>query len=146
LSFGRVPAVTCFSILCQPSPCFFKRWPETPGTSFCGDSQPAILPNPFAELKGIYEHKDYGQRCSTAEMMMQEENITIPCIIDDMDNNVGVAYKALPDRLYVVREDGRLAIAAERGPRGLRPALEETWAWLAEYRETGNSRDSSKAQ
>ena len=103
-------------------------------------------PNPFAELKGIYEHKDYGQRCSTADMMMQEENITIHCIIDDMDNNVGVAYKALPDRLYVVREDGRLAIAAERGPRGLRPALEETWAWLAEYRETGNSRDSSKAQ
>ena len=103
-------------------------------------------PNSFAELKGIYEHKDYGQRCSTAEMMMQEENITIPCIIDDMDNNVSVAYKALPDRLYVVRKDGRLAIAAERGPRGLRPALEETWAWLAEYRETGNSRDSSKAQ
>jgi len=50
-------------------------------------------PNPFAELKGIYEHKDYGQRCSTAEMMMQEENINIPCIIDDMDNNVGDAYK-----------------------------------------------------
>ena len=68
-------------------------------------------------------------------MMMQEENITIPCIIDDMDNNVSVAYKALPDRLYVVRKDGRLAIAAERGPRGLRPALEETWVWLAEYRE-----------
>ncbi len=92
-------------------------------------------PNRFAELKGIYEHKDYGQRCSTAEMMMLEENITIPCIIDDMDNNVSVAYKALPDRLYVVRKDGRLAIAAERGPRGLRPALEETWVWLAEYRE-----------
>jgi len=75
-------------------------------------------PNQFAELKGIYEHKDSGQRCSTAEMMMQEENITIPCIIDDMDNNVSVAYKALPDRLYVVQEDGRLAVAAERGPRG----------------------------
>jgi len=103
-------------------------------------------PNPFAELKGIYEHKDYGQRCSTAEMMMQEENITIPCIIDDMDNNVSVAYKALPDRLYVVRKDGRLAIAGERGPWGLRPALEETWVWLAEYRETGNSRDSSKTK
>jgi len=79
-------------------------------------------------------------------MMTQEENISIPCIIDDMDNNVGDAYKALPDRLYVVREDGRLAIAAERGPWGLRPALEETWVWLAEYRETGSSRDSFKTK
>jgi len=103
-------------------------------------------PNPFAELKGIYEHKDSGQRCSTAEMMMQEENITISCIIDDMDNNVSVAYKALPDRLYVVRKDGRLAVAAEKGPRGLGPALEETWVWLAEYRKTDNSRDSSKTK
>ena len=103
-------------------------------------------PNSFAELKGIYEHKDYGQRCSTAEMMMQEENITIPCIIDDMDNNVGVAYKALPDRLYVVGKDGRLAIAAERGPMGLRPALEETWVWLAKYRETGKSRNASRTK
>jgi len=96
-------------------------------------------PNPFAELKGIYEHKDYGERCSTAEMMMQEENITIPCIIDDMDNNVSVTYNALPDRLYVVRKDGRLAIAGERGPGGLRPALDETWVWLAEHRESSGS-------
>ena len=103
-------------------------------------------PIEFAELKGIYEHKDLGQRCSTAEMMMQEENITIPCIIDDMDNNVSDAYKALPDRLYVVRKDGRLAIAGERGPRGLRPALAETWVWLAKYRETGESWNSSKTK
>jgi len=92
-------------------------------------------PNRFAKLKGIYEHKNYGQRCSTAEMMMQAENITIPCIIDDMDNYVSVAYEALPDRLYVVRKDGRLAIAGQRGPKGFRPALEETWIWLAKYKE-----------
>ena len=103
-------------------------------------------PNPFAELKGIFEAKTFGDRCITAELMMQEENITIPCIIDDMDNNVGVAYKALPDRLYVVGKDGRLAIAAERGPMGLRPALEETWVWLAKYRETGKSRNASRTK
>lgn len=94
-------------------------------------------PTEFAKLKGIFESQDFGQRCTTAEMMMAEENITIPCIIDEMDNYAGEAYKALPDRIFVVATDGRLAIAAARGPRGFKPALEDTWKWLAAFRENG---------
>lgn len=94
-------------------------------------------PVEYAKLRGIFEAKNFGERCSTAELMMKEENITIPCIIDNMANAVGATYKALPDRLYVVRKDGRLAIAADRGPRGFKPAIDRTWEWLAEYRQTG---------
>lgn len=95
-------------------------------------------PTPFARLKGIFEHQDYGQRCSTAEMMMQEENITIPCVIDEMDNQVSRAYNALPDRVFVVDKDGKLAIASNRGPSGFRPALKETREWLSQYRASGH--------
>jgi len=48
-------------------------------------------------------------------MMMHEEKITIPCIIDKMDNQASEAYSAWPDRIFVVRSDGSLAIAAGHG-------------------------------
>jgi hypothetical protein len=97
-----------------------------------------VRPNEIAKINNIFEHQDFVQRCSTAEMMMKDKNITIPCIIDNMDNGVEKAYKALPDRLYVVRTDGRLAIAARRGPAGFKPALQETEEWLAQFKATGD--------
>ncbi|MCG8604174.1 hypothetical protein MJD09_04130 [bacterium] len=96
-----------------------------------------VRSNEIARINNIFEHQDFGQCCSTAEMMMKDKNITIPCIIDNMDNAVEKAYKALPDRLYVVRTDGCLAIAARRGPAGFKPALQETREWLAQFRTSG---------
>jgi hypothetical protein len=91
----------------------------------------------YAKEKGITEHKNYGERCMVAERMMEEENVTIPCIIDEFDNKVNAAYKAWPTRLFVVRRDGRLAVAAGRGPWGFKPALKKAKAWLAEYGKSG---------
>jgi hypothetical protein len=95
-------------------------------------------PMRFARERGINEHKDYGDRCMVAERMMEEESVTIPCIIDDFDNRVNTAYKAWPTRLFVVRKDGKLAVAASRGPWGFKPALKKAGAWLAEYRKIGS--------
>jgi hypothetical protein len=94
-------------------------------------------PVDYAKEKGITEHKNYGERCMVAERMMEEENVTIPCIIDEFDNKVNAAYKAWPTRLFVVRGDGRLAVAAERGPWGFKPAIKKAKAWLAEYGKGG---------
>jgi hypothetical protein len=58
------------------------------------------------------------------------ENITIPCNIDNMDNKVNLVYNAHPDRLFLVRKDRRLAVAAGRDPWGFVPALEEANKWL----------------
>lgn len=101
-------------------------------------------PVPYAIDLGINEAKDYSQRCTTAEMMMKEEKVTIPCLIDNMDNKVSQAYRAHPDRLYLVRKDGKLAVAAARGPWGFKPALEETEKWLTQYKETGEEPDLSQ--
>ncbi len=92
---------------------------------------------PYAEEKGITEHDDYEERCTTAQMLLDDESLTIPCLIDSMDDAVNRAYSAWPDRIFVVRTDGRLAIAAARGPRGFEPALRETRAWLETLRDEG---------
>jgi hypothetical protein len=95
-------------------------------------------PVDYAEEKAITEHDDYGERCSTADMLLADKNITIPMVIDGMDNVVNDAYAAWPDRAFIVRTDGKLAVAAARGPWGFVPALEEANTWLAEFKETGS--------
>ena len=92
---------------------------------------------PYAKEKNITEHMDYGQRCTTADMLLSDKSLTIPTLIDGMDDAVNVLYSALPDRAFVVRTDGRLAVAAKRGPWGLVPALTDTDKWLTEFKETG---------
>ncbi len=98
-------------------------------------------PLTFAQEKGITEHKDYGERCTTAEVMMAENDITIPCVIDNMDNAVNNAYLGHPTRVFLVRKDGILGVAAGRGPAGYKPGLQATMAWLAEYKTMGKEPD-----
>ena len=45
----------------------------------------------------------------------------MPTLIDDMENSTDLAYSALPDRLYLVGADGKIAYKSERGPMGFRP-------------------------
>ena len=40
----------------------------------------------------------------------------IPALVDGMDNKVGKAYAAMPDRLYLVGRDGKIAFRGARGP------------------------------
>ena len=91
----------------------------------------------YAQELGISEHKNYGERCTTAKMLMENKELTIPCLIDGMDNKVNEAYQAQPDRIYVVRTDGKIAIAAAQGPWGFAPALKQTEAWLKELKTSG---------
>lgn len=92
---------------------------------------------PYAKELNITEHKTYGQRCTTAEKLMKDKSLTIPTLVDNMEDSVSKAYKAHPDRIYVVRKDGRLAVAGKRGPFGFKPALNKAKEWLASYKETG---------
>ena len=97
--------------------------------------------NKLAESKNITEHKTYGQRCSTAQMLVDDEKLTIPTIIDGMDNATSEAYQAHPDRVYLVGKDGNLGVAGRRGPMGFKPGLQTVEKWLAEYKKTGTEPD-----
>lgn len=91
----------------------------------------------YANTLNITEHKDYGQRCATATKLLDDKQLSIPTVIDGMDNKVNEAYKAYPDRVFLVRTDGKLAVAAGRGPGGFKPALDATARWLAELKRSG---------
>ncbi len=94
-------------------------------------------PVEYAKKLKITEHENIGERCTTAEMLFKDKKLTIPCLVDGMDNAVNVAYSAHPDRIFLVRKDGRLAVAADRGPWGFKPGLEATGDWLKEFKESG---------
>ncbi|MBW1863567.1 MAG: hypothetical protein JRJ02_14540 [Deltaproteobacteria bacterium] len=94
-------------------------------------------PVPYAAEKGLTEHKDYAERCVAAQKLLTDKKLTIPTIIDKIDNKVAEAYDAMPNRAFIVRKDGRLAVAASQGPRGYAPALKEIEKWLAQYKKSG---------
>lgn len=88
--------------------------------------------SPQAEEHNIKDATTFGERCSLAAAFIDNEKLTVPTIVDDIDNTVNEAYSAFPDRLFIVGVDGRIALAAERGPWGFEPALNATKNWLAE--------------
>ena len=45
----------------------------------------------------------------------------IPALVDDVDDAVGTAYAAHPDRMYLVGRDGRIAFRGGPGPMGFDP-------------------------
>ncbi len=91
----------------------------------------------YAGEKELFEHKDFGQRCTSAKTLLSDKNLTIPCVVDNMENTTNLAYSAWPDRIFIVRTDGLLAVAANEGPFGFVPALKETEAWLEAFAKTG---------
>lgn len=91
----------------------------------------------YAKEKGITEHDNYEERCTTAQMLIDDETLTIPCLIDGMDNKVNQSYSAWPDRIFLVRTDGKLAVAADRGPRGFKPGLDASVNWLKKFKASG---------
>ena len=100
----------------------------------------------IAREKGIKEHTTYGERCAVAESLVKDKKLTIPCLIDGIDDAVDKDYNGHPDRVFLVGKDGKLAIAGKRGPWGFKPALEEAEAWLAEYKKTGKEPALKKAE
>ena len=47
--------------------------------------------------------------------------LEIPALVDEMDDAVAAAYAAMPERLYLVGRDGRIAYQGGMGPMFFRP-------------------------
>lgn len=105
------------------------------------DSRRAV---PYAIDEGINQPTTYADRCLIADMLVQTGTLTIPIIIDSIDDRVNGLYQGLPSRVFLVRGDGILGVAAERGPWGFPPALEQAGKWLAQFQETGKEPELSK--
>ena len=57
--------------------------------------------------------------------------LTMPLLVDTIDDRVNRAYSGFPDRLYLVDRAGRVAYKGGRGPFGYKPReLEQTLIML----------------
>ena len=81
------------------------------------DSRSPMMHGPLVEDPvNNKERHTVAQRCSTALELAE-----IPTLVDKVDDKVGLAYAAWPDRLYLVGVDGKIAYAGGRGPFGFHP-------------------------
>jgi hypothetical protein len=64
---------------------------------------------------------DLEERSSAALACSSHLEVSMPLAVDRMDDRVGHLYSGMPDRLYVIDRNGRVAFKSGRGPFGFRP-------------------------
>lgn len=69
----------------------------------------------------IPQHRTLSERCEAARTGAHRLGLTMPVLVDDMDNAVSEAFAAWPERIYVVRRDGTVVFAGGPGPWGFDP-------------------------
>jgi hypothetical protein len=69
----------------------------------------------FAQPRDSHERGDVaGKCCATLELKM-------PLLVDAVNDRVGHAYSGMPDRLYLIDRQGKVAYKGGRGPWGFKP-------------------------
>jgi hypothetical protein len=61
------------------------------------------------------------QRGAVAAKCSSALKMTIPLLVDGLNDTVGHAYSGMPDRLYLIDKYGRVAYKGGRGPFGFKP-------------------------
>lgn len=86
----------------------------------------------FAQPTTDAERREVASKCCAVLHM------TIPTVVDHVDDRVGHAYSGMPDRLYLIDREGKVAYKGGRGPFGFKPGeLEQQIAMmLAEDKST----------
>jgi len=69
-------------------------------------------------LKYIKDPTSVFERYQVANTCVSALNLSIPCLLDDMNNTTALAYKGWPDRLYIVGKDGKISFRGGPGPGG----------------------------
>jgi Iodothyronine deiodinase len=83
----------------------------------------------------VRQHRTLDERFVAAKDGAARLGLTMPLLVDGMDDAVSEAFGAWPERIYVARADGVLAYVGAPGPWGFDPdAARET---LAEILESG---------
>jgi hypothetical protein len=94
-----------------------------------------ILPENRRSGIAVHEPTTDEERAAVALTCAANLEISMPTVIDGVDNAVASAYGGWPDRLYLIGTDGRVAYQGGEGPFGFKP--EELDAAIAEHRRQG---------
>ena len=91
---------------------YIKEAHPTDGWSSSGNKRVGI---------DISQAKSFEQRVDAAAQCCGALQMTIPLIVDGIDDRVAEAYSGFPDRLYVIDRNGKVAYKGGRGPFGFIP-------------------------
>lgn len=76
----------------------------------------------FPQPKADAARKAVASSCAT------RLKLSMPVLVDQMDNRVDDLYAAWPERLFVIGKDGKVTYAGKQGPWGFKP--DEVAHWL----------------
>ncbi len=79
------------------------------------------LPSNDALGIAVQQPKSDAERSSVAQHCGGLMEMSIPMVVDSLDDRVGHAFSAMPDRLYVIDPEGTIAYKSGRGPFGFQP-------------------------
>jgi hypothetical protein len=62
------------------------------------------------------QHQTHEEREEVAQTCSLDLKITLPVLVEEMDNNIDEAFGAAPERLYLIGSDGKVAYHGGAGP------------------------------
>ena len=68
----------------------------------------------------IKQPTTFEERIGVAKQCNAAIDLGMPQLVDDLKDSCGNAYNAMPDRLYILGADGKIAYRGARGPRGFK--------------------------
>jgi hypothetical protein len=75
----------------------------------------------YAQPKTYNERKIVAGSCST------KLNLSMPVLVDEIDNRVDNLYAGWPERIFIVDRNGAIAYAGKQGPFGFKPHEAREW-------------------
>ena len=76
----------------------------------------------------VAQPKEDAERTEAASTCSAKLNLSMPVLVDKIDNRVDGLYAGWPERMFVIGRDGKIAYAGKQGPWGFKP--EEVADWL----------------
>jgi len=80
-----------------------------------------VLADNRREEIALVDPTSLAERAAAADACVVCLRTRIPVLLDDVDDEIALAYGGWPDRLYLIGRDGRVAFQGERGPDGFKP-------------------------
>ena len=85
------------------------------------------LPANLEQQVVIAQPRSDAARSEVAGECCSRLKVSMPCVVDSLDNAVDAAYAAWPERLFGVDREGRIAYVGQQGPWGYKPEEVEEW-------------------
>lgn len=80
-----------------------------------------VSPGNVSQGIEIKQHKTYEERSGAAKTCQGKLEITMPILIDSLDNATAMKYGGIPNRAYLIAKGGKVIYKGDRGPMGTRP-------------------------